>query len=106
MTEALVPPPPRPPTILVVEDELTVRRMACRMVRGLGFEVAEAGDGREALRLIRQRETPFALVLTDVVMPVMDGLELSNVLSTERPAQFELEIDDVSGLTSFERERV
>ncbi|HEX6645001.1 MAG TPA: response regulator [Gemmatimonadales bacterium] len=87
MTAELVPPQPPPPTILVVEDELTVRRMACRMVRGLGFEVAEAGDGREALRLIRQRETPFALVLTDVVMPVMDGLELSRVLSTERPGQ-------------------
>ena len=87
MTDVLPQPAPPPPTILVVEDELTVRRMACRMIRGLGFEVAEAGDGREALRLIRQREVPFALVLTDVVMPVMDGLELSRLLSEERPGQ-------------------
>ena len=87
MADELPLPAPPPPTILVVEDELTVRLAACRMIRGLGFEVAEAGDGREALRLIRQREAPFALVLTDVVMPVMDGLELSRVLSEERPAQ-------------------
>lgn len=87
MAEDLVPPTPLPPTILVVEDEITVRLAACRMIRGLGFDVAEAGDGREALRLIRQREAPFALVLTDVVMPVMDGLELSRILGEERPAQ-------------------
>jgi two-component system cell cycle sensor histidine kinase/response regulator CckA len=87
MADELPLPAPPPPTILVVEDEVTVRLAACRMIRGLGFEVAEAGDGREALRLIRQREAPFALVLTDVVMPVMDGLELSRVLSEERPGQ-------------------
>jgi CheY-like chemotaxis protein len=85
MPPELVRPAPPPPTILVVEDELTVRLAACRMVRGLGFETAEAGDGREALRLIRQREMPFALVLTDVVMPVMDGLELCRILGEERP---------------------
>ena len=87
MPDELVAPAPPPPTILVVEDELTVRLAACRMVRGLGFEAAEAGDGREALRLIRQREVPFALVLTDVVMPVMDGLELCRILGEERPGQ-------------------
>lgn len=87
MPDDLAPPAPPPPTILVVEDELTVRLAACRMVRGLGFETAEAGNGREALRLIRQREVPYALVLTDVVMPIMDGLELCRVLGEERPGQ-------------------
>lgn len=87
MAGPLPTPAPPPPTILVVEDELTVRRMTCRMIRGLGFETVEAGDGREALRIIRQRERPFDLVLTDVVMPVMDGLELSRQLGTEVPEQ-------------------
>src|SRR5690606_4629505 len=76
-----------PPTILVVEDELTVRRLTCRMIRALGFETVEASDGLEALRIIRQRELPFDLVLTDVVMPVMDGVELSKQLEAERPEQ-------------------
>jgi CheY-like chemotaxis protein len=74
-----------PPAILVVEDETAVRLMICRMIRGLGFECVEAVNGREALRIVRQREQPFALVLTDLIMPVMSGVELCERLAEERP---------------------
>lgn len=74
-----------PPAILVVEDETGVRLMICRMIRGLGFDCVEAVNGRDALRIIRQRERPFALVLTDLIMPVMSGAELAERLAEERP---------------------
>ena len=74
-----------PPAILVVEDETAIRLMICRMIRGLGFECVEAVNGRDALRIIRQRERPFALVLTDLIMPVMSGAELVERLAQERP---------------------
>src|SRR5688500_16157851 len=61
-----LPIPATPPAILVVEDETAVRLLICRMLRGLGFECVEAVNGRDALRIIRQREQPFALVLTDL----------------------------------------
>ena len=78
-------PSTQPPAILVVEDETAVRLMICRMIRGLGFECVEAINGREALRIIRQREQPFALVLTDLIMPVMSGAELCERIAAERP---------------------
>lgn len=74
-----------PPAILVVEDETAVRLMICRMIRGLGFDCVEAVNGRDALRIIRQRERPFTLVLTDLIMPVMSGAELAERLAEERP---------------------
>ena len=74
-----------PPAILVVEDETAVRLMICRMIRGLGFDCVEAVNGRDALRIIRQRERPFTLVLTDLIMPVMSGAELVERLAQERP---------------------
>jgi CheY-like chemotaxis protein len=80
-----LPIPATPPAILVVEDETAVRLLICRMLRGLGFECVEAVNGRDALRIIRQREQPFALVLTDLIMPVMSGAELCERLATERP---------------------
>ena len=77
--------PAAPPAILVVEDETAVRLTISRMIRGLGFECVEAVNGREALRIIRQREQPLALVLTDLIMPVMSGAELCERLAEERP---------------------
>ena len=77
--------PAAPPAILVVEDETAVRLTISRMIRGLGFECVEAVNGREALRIIRQREQPFALVLTDLIMPVMSGVELCERLAEEKP---------------------
>jgi two-component system cell cycle sensor histidine kinase/response regulator CckA len=64
------------PTVLVVEDELTPRVEICRMVRGLGYQVRTARNGREALRYLEQHPGEVRLVLSDVIMPYMDGGEL------------------------------
>jgi two-component system, cell cycle sensor histidine kinase and response regulator CckA len=65
------------PTVLIVDDEETPRAIACRMVRGLGYQARSARDGREALRYLQQHPGEVRLVLTDLVMPYMDGGELA-----------------------------
>jgi two-component system, cell cycle sensor histidine kinase and response regulator CckA len=65
------------PTVLVVDDEETSRAVTCRMVRALGYATRTARDGREALRYIQQHPGEIRLVLTDLIMPYMDGGELA-----------------------------
>jgi two-component system, OmpR family, response regulator MprA len=60
--------------VLVVDDEPAVREVLERILRVEGFDVALAGDGREAVR--RQTEAPADAVLLDVLMPGLDGLEV------------------------------
>jgi two-component system chemotaxis response regulator CheY len=64
--------------IITVDDAATMRKMVAFTLKGAGHEVFEAGDGVEALTVLRQR--PVDLVLTDVNMPNMDGLELTRQL--------------------------
>jgi CheY-like chemotaxis protein len=59
--------------VLVVDDEPSVRRVAARMLQRLGYETAEAADGREALRRVRSGPEPYDLVLLDLDMPGLDG---------------------------------
>lgn len=75
------------PTILVADDEDTVRHVVGRMLRASGFAVLEAGDGREALQVVQQREHPPDLILTDVVMPLLNGGELASRVRASRPDQ-------------------
>ena len=83
--------PPRPtagsetegagsPTILVVEDDEGVRTLTRRCLEGAGYRVLEAGDGAAALELVRANPGAFALVLTDVVMPELDGAGLARAV--------------------------
>jgi two-component system cell cycle sensor histidine kinase/response regulator CckA len=65
------------PTVLIVDDEETPRSVTCRMVRALGYQAQSARDGREALRYLQQHPGEIRLLLTDVVMPYMDGGELA-----------------------------
>jgi CheY-like chemotaxis protein len=68
----------RVPTILLADDEPTPRAEAARLLRGgLGCHVCEARDGRHALRVFRQYTGKIRLVLTDFIMPLMDGGELA-----------------------------
>jgi len=61
-------------SILVVDDTRSMRKMVAAVLEGAGYEVAEAGDGVEALDLARSRQ--FDLVVTDHNMPRMDGVSL------------------------------
>lgn len=73
-------------TVLLVDDEPMVRTLAAHVLRGAGYEVLEAGDGVEGVRLSQKLEAQtIDLLITDVVMPAMDGKELANQLLVARP---------------------
>lgn len=72
-------------TVLIVDDEEAVRALLRRQLNTVGHTVLEAGSGPEALGLIRQRAERLDLVLSDVVMPAMNGTELAAQLATEFP---------------------
>ena len=71
--------------VLLVEDEELVRAWVARVLRALGYTVLEAVDGVEALGILEARGTPVALVLSDVVMPVMSGPALGTRLAALYP---------------------
>jgi CheY-like chemotaxis protein len=83
-----------PRTILVVEDEEAVLTMVTRFLWGQGFRTLEARHGAEALHLARLSRAHLSLVITDVMMPVMDGRELGRRLAHELP---ELPVLYISG---------
>jgi two-component system, cell cycle sensor histidine kinase and response regulator CckA len=67
-------------TILVVEDEEVVRRLAVEILRGQGYKVLEASNGAETLLIFKERKGLVDLILTDVVMPQMGGRQLMEQL--------------------------
>jgi two-component system, cell cycle sensor histidine kinase and response regulator CckA len=75
----------RKETLLLVEDESAVRESVRRLLEGQGYTVIEARDGAEALRLYDRNATGIDLVLTDVTMPGIGGLELVQQLRARRP---------------------
>jgi len=72
-------------TILVVEDDEPVRKVAVRILQRHGYQVLEAGNGGDALLLCEQHDGPIHLTLTDIVMPQMSGRELAKRLAAVRP---------------------
>jgi CheY-like chemotaxis protein len=70
-------PFPRPATILVVDDERLGRRMSYRILTEEGYRVLEAEDGEEALGVLRLTGGRVDLLMIDVVMPGLDGVELA-----------------------------
>jgi len=84
--EVEIPPTERvePAHLLVVDDNAENREMLSRRLRGHGFSIAVAESGPVALRLLE--ETPFDLVLLDVVMPGMSGLEVLRDLRSRHAA--------------------
>jgi CheY-like chemotaxis protein len=69
--------------VLLVDDDATVRAVLCAALRSAGYTLRCAGDGREALQLAATMR--FRLVVTDIYMPEMDGLELVSSLHTRYP---------------------
>jgi len=72
-------------TILLVEDDDAVRSLTRRTLVGQGYRVIEAANAAEALRAAAAHEGPLDLLLTDIVMPGMNGRELAEALVTTRP---------------------
>lgn len=72
--------------VLVVDDEATVRAFVARTLTLAGHEVAVAADGREALRLVAENRVRPDVVVTDIEMPGMSGIELTARLLALRPA--------------------
>jgi two-component system cell cycle sensor histidine kinase/response regulator CckA len=84
-------------TILFVEDEGLVRSFGIRVLKRLGYNVISASDGEEALNFAREHDGKIHLLLTDLVMPNIDGKELAKKLKEERP---NIKVLYVSGYSS------
>jgi CheY-like chemotaxis protein len=72
-------------TILVVEDQVDVRQIAVRQLRQLGYTVLEAPDPLAALTMLGEATRHLDLLLTDMVMPEMNGKELAEKARQQRP---------------------
>jgi CheY-like chemotaxis protein len=72
-------------TVLLVEDQAEVRRLACTILRNMGFAVLEAGDAGQALALVERCDGEIRLMLTDVIMPGMNGKDLADRMALLRP---------------------
>jgi len=72
-------------TILLVEDEAQIRRVAVEVLTLLGYKVLEAGNGIQALQLAELIKEPIHLLLTDVVMPKMNGQDVADKLKNSHP---------------------
>jgi signal transduction histidine kinase len=90
--------PPSTRTVLVVDDEDSVRRLVSAVLRRHGFRIIEAANGREALTALAERYD-VDLVISDVLMPELGGRELAKQLQRERP---EMPVLFISGYTNQE----
>lgn len=75
-------PQPRPRTILVVDDQEVLRRLIRHELEAAGFQVLLADDGQTAWSILAAGKEPVDLVVTDIVMPVMGGVELAARVAT------------------------
>ena len=98
---AMAEPPARATgeTVLLVEDEPAVRIMTSRALQEFGYGVIEASGGHQALGVLERKDTPIDLLITDVILPGMDGPELARraaELTSDLPVLF------ISGYTDAE----
>ena len=101
--ENLRPPNPDQTVILIVDDEVLVRNVARITLESEGYFILTADNGEEALYISRQYQGVIHLLLSDVKMPKMDGLELRSKILLERPGitvllmsgQIELPTEDI-----------
>jgi signal transduction histidine kinase/ActR/RegA family two-component response regulator len=87
-------------TILVAEDEAGVRELACQFLRVKGYTVLDAGDGFEALEIAGRHPGVIDLILSDMIMPKMNGGELARKLKAIRP---KIRVAFMSGYSEFSR---
>ncbi len=72
-------------TILIIEDDANVRRFVIRALVKFGFSVLEAHDFESALRIVKEQKTPIHLILSDVIMPKMNGPDIVKELKKYYP---------------------
>ena len=84
-------------TVLVVDDEAAILNITQRTLQAFGYKVMIASDGAEALAVYAEKKHEIAVVLTDMMMPVMDGSSLIRVLTRMNPA---IKIVAASGLST------
>ena len=70
-------------TVLIVDDDYEWRMLIHRLLQNSGYDVIEAKNGKNALKLLKNNN--IDLVLTDILMPIMDGVELIRELSQRHP---------------------
>src|SRR6476620_4705266 len=75
------------PSILVVDDQAMVRRMAHRLLSDWGFRVFEAESGEEAMEVLRTAKSGIQLIIVDVVMPLVDGIQVTRRIQEFWPNQ-------------------
>ena len=75
------------PSILVIDDQATVRRMAHRLLSEWGFRVFEAESGEEAMEVLETARAGVQLVMVDVVMPFADGVQVTRRIHERWPQQ-------------------
>ncbi len=80
--------------ILLAEDDLMIRNLVTPMLSKKGYGVLVAVNGKEALELLEQSRAPVDLLITDVKMPIMDGIALAKTVRERRP---EVKIIVISG---------
>jgi two-component system cell cycle response regulator CpdR len=86
------------PRILIAEDDTGMRQFLAAALKRAGHETEACADGMEALDLIRSSETPFDLLLADIVMPGMDGIELSQKATALHPTMKVMFITGFAGV--------
>ncbi len=74
-----------PRTVLLVEDEPSIRQLVRRLLLSRGYQLLEACNGSEALEVADQRRAPLDLLLTDVIMPKMNGFALAARVTSRHP---------------------
>jgi DNA-binding NtrC family response regulator len=90
-------------TILIVEDNDALRRLACRVLTDLGYVSLVAANANEALRVSNEHLGPVHLLLTDIVMPGADGINLSHRMAAQHPDTRVLFMSGYSGRELAER---
>ncbi len=82
--------------ILLVEDEESVRRVVKKLLSDCGYQVSATNNGKEALEFCRENSEQFDMLITDIVMPQLGGIELANELIPQYP---EMKVMYMSGYT-------
>jgi two-component system, cell cycle sensor histidine kinase and response regulator CckA len=83
-------------TVLLVEDELAIRAIAAAFLKEAGYRVLEAANPEDALTIVKAHGDGISLLLTDVVMPGMNGRQLAEKICAQRP---EIKVLYMSGYT-------